>query len=175
MTKSQLGSLLGMMSGMSGGSISDLTAEAFGEESTGQTNDPSKRQKVEGDTKAKRQSWRDLNAFFNSKQPPAECVPIKSAYEQCLGETSAMMMDILGELDKAQSDPNAAISGLIAMMGTSEGKIDVAAKQSDSLLGRICAKYDTYKWFSLSGDIGGGLGGLGLGGLGDLGGLLGGG
>ncbi len=174
LTKAQLGSVLAMMTGMSGGAVSDLTAEAFGEESTGQTSDPSKKQKVEGETKAKRQTWRDLNAFFNSKQPPAECVPIKNAYEQCLGETSAMMLDILAQLEKSESDPQAAVNSLVNMMGTSAGKIDVAAKQSDGLLGQICHKYEAYKWFSVSGDIGGGLGGFG-GGLGDLSGLLGGG
>ena len=175
MTKSQLGSLMGMMTGMSGAALSDLTAEAFGEESTGQNYDPSKREKVAGETKAKRQSWKELNAFFNSKQPPAECVPIKNAYEQCLGETSAMMMDVLGQLERSQDDPQGAINSLMGMMGTSAGKIDVAAKQSDQLVGSVCRKYETFKWFSITGDIGGGLGGLGMGGLGDLGGLLGGG
>lgn len=179
MTKAQLGSVLGMMTGFGGGgSLEALANEALtGEEATVQEYDPSKRERAQGETAAIRKSWKDLNAYFNSKQPPAECVPIKNAYEQCLGETSAMMLDILGQLEKAESDPQAALNGLISMMGTSEGKIDVAAKQTDGMVGQICHKYDTWKWFSISGDIGGGLGALGGlgGGLGDLGGMLGGG
>ena len=167
MTTTQLSSLMTQLTGLSGGALNDLTAEAYGEESTGQNYDPQKREALKGETEAKRTSWRSLNQFFNSKQPPAECVPIKNSYEQCLGETSAMMMDILAQLEKSQEDPQGAINALMGMMGTSAGKIDVAAKQSDGLVGQVCHKYDTYKWFSISGDIGGGLG-LGLGGLGGM-------
>ena len=89
-------------------------------------------------------------------------------------ETLGGVRDILGELERSQDNPQAALNNLISMMGTSEGKIDVAADKSDSLVGQICHKYETYKWFSVKGDIGGGLGGLGIGGLGGLGGLGGG-
>ena len=178
LSRSQLSQLLTQLSGMNSDSIADLTAEARGEESGNQNYDPKKRDQVEGDTKAKRQAWKDLVKFFNSKQPPAECVPIKNAYEQCLGETSAMMSDILDQLQNSQTDPQGAINKLIGMMGTSTGKIDAAAKQSDRLVGEVCYRYDAFKWFSIASDIGGGLGGLGgvLGGIGGgLGDLLGGG
>ena len=177
LSKKQLGEMMGQMMGMglSGAAFDDLVAEAFGEESTGtgQDYDPSKRSKVESDARSLRKSWRELNTYFNSAQPPVECVSIKNAYEQCLGETSAMMLDILGALDASHGDPSGAIGTLMQMMGTSEGKIDVAAKQSDRLVRDICRKYETFKWFKVSGDVGGGLGGLGS--LGGLGGLFGGG
>lgn len=180
LSKKQLGNLLGQMMGMglSGEAFDDLVAEAFGEESkgTGQNYDPSQRSQVESDAPILRQSWRELNTFFNSVQPPTECVPIKNSYEQCLGETSAMMMDIMGALEESHGDPNGAISKLVQMSGTSEGKIDVAAKQSDRQVRDICIKYETFKWFNISGDVGGGFGGIGgLGGLGGLGSLFGGG
>ena len=179
LSKKQLGKMMGQMMSMGAADINDLVAEAFGEESkgAGQNYDPSQRSQVGSDTQGLRQSWRELNTFFNSAQPPRECVPIKNAYEQCLGETSAMMLDVLGALEESRDDPNGAISRLMQMMGTSEGKIDVAAKQSDRLVRDICREYETFKWFKISGDVGGGLGvfgGLGSG-LGGLGGLLGGG
>lgn len=175
MTKAQLSTLLGQMMGMGAGNLADLTAEAMGEEVDPNKNyDPQKKEQLKSGTEKSRQGWKDLVAYFNSKQPPAECVPIKNAYEQCLGETSAMMLSILNELERSQGDPQGAINSLMAMMGTSEGKIDVAANKTDSLVGQICHKYDSYKWFKVSGDIGGGLGSLGLGGLGGLGGGMGG-
>jgi len=176
LSKKQLGSLISQMMsmGLSGAAFDDLTAEAFGRESkgAGQNYDPGQRNKVENDAAEVRKSWRELNTFFNSVQPPSECVPIKNSYEQCLGETSAMVMDIMGALQESHDDASGAISTLMQMMGTSEGKIDVAAKQSDRQVSDICRKYETFKWFRISGDVGGGL--RGLGGLGGLGGLLGG-
>ena len=178
LSKKQLGEMMGQMMGLAAGgsAVNDLLAELAGEEpkNRGQNYDPSQRSQVEGDTQNLRKSWRELNAYFNSVQPPRECVPIKNSYEQCLGETSAMMLDILGALDESRGNPSGAIGTLTQMMGTSEGKIDVAAKQSDRQLRDICRKYETFKWFAITGDVGGGLGGIG-GGLAGLGGLLGGG
>lgn len=178
LSKKQIGGLLGKMMGMglSGASFDDLVAEAFGEESkgAGQSYDPAKRTQLEISAADVRKSWRELNTFFNSVQPPSECVPIKNSYEQCLGETGAMVMDVLEALEQSHSDASSALGTVIQMMGTSEGKIDVFGKQSDRLVRDICHKYETFKWFSIAGDIGGGLGSLG-GGLGGLGGLFGGG
>ncbi|HXH60944.1 MAG TPA: hypothetical protein VNI20_06260, partial [Fimbriimonadaceae bacterium] len=165
----QLGQLVGQLAGAVGGGYGDLT-DPFPEDSGKQTNknyDPGKRDKLEGDTKDIRKTWKDLDAFFNSKQPPAECVPIKNAYEQCLGETGSMVLDVQKQLENSHDDPQGAINSLISMMGTSQGKIDVAANESDQLVYRICRKYDTFKWFKISSDIGGGL-------MGGMGGLLGG-
>jgi hypothetical protein len=84
-----------------------------------------------------------------------------------------MVLEVLDAVEKAgntEEGSQDALSKLLAMMGTSGDRIDVAGKQADVAVGEICHKYDTFKWFSISGDYGGfgGLGGLGLGGLGGL-------
>ncbi|MCH8978407.1 MAG: hypothetical protein IH945_04085, partial [Armatimonadetes bacterium] len=135
LSKKQLGDMMAQMMGMAmgGSAVRDQLAELSGEEpkGAGQNYDPSQRSQVESDTQDLRRSWRELNTYFNSAQPPRECVPIKNAYEQCLGETSAMMLDIMGALEESHGDPTGAIGTLMQMMGTSEAKIDVAAKLSD--------------------------------------------
>ena len=174
MTKEHLAQAIGQMmgSGMAG-NLQDAVDEAmYGESpSGGQNYDPSQRAKVQHSTAELRQAWRELNVYFNSKQPPAECVPLKNTYETTLGETSTMMMDILDAIEYSQRDPNGAISKLIQMMGTSKPRIDASAEASDRLLAGICRKYETRKWFKITPDVGGGMMG-GLGGLGDISKLL---
>lgn len=183
MTMAQMSQAMGLAMSASGAGYQDLIAEAMGEESSSsqsQLQNPEMNAQFKRSAPEMRKGWKDITAYFNSKQPPAECIPIKNAYEQCLGETSAMMLQLIGALESASVDEagrQQALSTLYSMLGTSQGKIDVAGEKTDSLVGQVCRKYETYKWFKVSGDIGGGLGSLGLGGLGglDLGGLLGGG
>lgn len=174
MTKEQLSQAIGQMmgSGMAG-NLQDAVDEAlFGESPNGGQNyDPSQRAKVQHSTAELRQAWRELNVYFNSKQPPAECVPLKNTYETTLGETSTMMMDIMDAMEYSQRDPNGAISKLMQMMGTSEPRIDESARASERLLAGICRRYETRKWFKITPDVGGGLMG-GMGGLGDISQLL---
>jgi hypothetical protein len=172
MATSQIAQLLPMMMSGSSAGIQELLNEALtGEESSTQSaRDASLKPKVTQSATQMRQRWKDLNVFFNSKQPPLECVPIKNSYEHCLGETSAMVLEILDTVESAgntEAGSQDALSKLLAMMGTSGNRIDVAGEQADRAVGEICHKYDTFKWFSISGDHGG-LGGLGIGGLGGL-------
>ncbi|MEX2244783.1 MAG: hypothetical protein WD716_13175 [Fimbriimonadaceae bacterium] len=175
MATGQIAQLLPMMMSGSSAGIQELLNEALtGEESSSQgSRDASLKPKVTETAAQMRQRWKDLKVFFNSKQPPQECVPIKNSYEHCLGETSAMVIEILDTVEKAgntEETSQDALSKLLAMLGTSGDRIDVAGKQADVAVGEICHKYDTFKWFSISGDHGGigGLGGLGLGGLGGM-------
>lgn len=115
-------------------------------------------------SEAKRQEWQNLTDFFLSYPPPAECISIQGTYLETLGETGAMMTEILDAMAEAQSDPQAAIAALTKMKGTSSGRIDRSAQATDEQVADLCSSYDTRKWFKISGDVGGGiLGQLGLG------------
>lgn len=101
-------------------------------------------------------SWGDLESDFHSLPPPAECVPIRDKYQLTLAETRAMIEEITSHLEGAAENPQAAIEALQRMIGTSSGRIDKNGVETDRLIGAICARYDTPKWFSISGDFGGG-------------------
>lgn len=180
MTKAQMGQALAVLFGSTRSTYEDLLKDIDGEDAGGQDlQNPELNNQFAKAAPQMRAGWRDLTTYFNSKQPPAECIPIKNAYEQCLAETGSMMVDLIGAIESSR-DPDADFDALLkkvsGMQGTSETKIDQYGLQTDEMVGQICHKYDTWKWFSISGDIGGGLAGLGLGGgLGGLGGMLGGG
>ncbi len=84
---------------------------------------------------------------FQAVPPPAECGPIAAAYTQALNETAAQMGEIGDHL--AAGD----VQKLLTMKGKSNEGIDSAGKRTDRLVGEICNKYNTAKWFSVSGDI----------------------
>jgi len=119
------------------------------------------------DATAMRKKWRELSDKFESYPPPGECLPISRSYDDCLTGTGRMVSEILDSLNKASEDPEKAINALQGLQGTSAGRIDKFGKATDDGVQKICDKYDTRKWFSITGDVGGGglLGG-GLGGLG---------
>lgn len=121
-----------------------------------------------GDEASKQKArWRNLIADFDSLPPPTECIPIRNSYSQCLGETQAMIGEVLDTVRSANDDPKAAVAGLMKMRGKSESRIDIAAKQTDGGVQDICDKYGATKWFSISADVGGGMGNVlsGLGGM----------
>ena len=63
------------------------------------------------------------------------------------------VMDVLVEASEPGADPQALVSKLMGMKGTS-GTIDQAGKTTDDQVQAICDKYTTRKWFGISGDIG---------------------
>jgi hypothetical protein len=120
---------------------------------------------IQGQGEEHKKEWLGLHTFFDSKQPPAECVPIRNVYTQCLGETQAMYTEVSEILQSVGDDPKGAVAKLMKMQGKSTDRIDVPGRQTDKLVQEICDKYDTSKWFEVKADIGGGMGGF-LGGLG---------
>lgn len=132
-------------------------------------------------TTSMEKEWQALQQFFDSYPPPSECRPIATNYDSAMGETSGMMLelaDVLGSLGDISQIQN-ALATAMKMKDQSKTRIDPARKESDRLVGDICLKYNTRKWFDIPGDIapGGFLGiggGGGMGGLGGLGGLGGG-
>lgn len=103
-----------------------------------------------------RAAWKQLNVDFNNYPPPAECVPIRDAYDPVLRETGAMIGDVLAAVANAREDRSGALSALMKMRGKSK-TIDQSAVDSDGLVQDICNKYETKKWFQIKADIGGGM------------------
>lgn len=120
---------------------------------------PQPHEQVEVDVNAMRSDWADLHAFFNTKTPPAECMPIYNEYDPALNETGAMISDILAPLSGSienKSDQDNAIAKLLTIQNKSKDLIDKPAIRADDLVQKICDKYHTPKWFKIVGDIGGG-------------------
>ncbi len=125
-------------------------------------------QEVSDQASVKRNEWRLLIEDFDSLPPPTECVPIRNAYAQAIGETKIMIVEVLDAISQAGDDPKLAITSLQKLKGTSAARIDTAARQTDDLVREICDRYRKRKWFDVTADIGGNMGGV-LGGLGGLG------
>lgn len=89
----------------------------------------------------------EVLVFFDSMEPPQECIPIRDAYDQALNEEAAQMGDIADHL--ASGD----IEKLLKMEGKSAAGIDSAGAKTDRLVGEICDKYNKRRWFSISSDI----------------------
>lgn len=113
-------------------------------------------QKVGGGMADMQQAWKTLLQTFDSVPAPAECRDIKNNYDQVIGQTGAMIIDIVGHIKSAANDPQAAVSALTAMQGTSKSKIDVPARMSDQGVAKVCKHYDVVKWFDIEGDVGSG-------------------
>ncbi len=157
LSNQELGKLLPMMVNLqTGGGVSPMKS-LFGDEGPDVEHLPTA--DIEKATEEVRDDWRRLDDFFQSVPPPAECAPIQAAYSQAIGETSAMMMDILGVVKSAAEDPQDALAKLNAMRGKSSDRIDKSARRTDELVQDICDKYKTRKWFRIDTDFGGGLGG----------------
>ena len=90
---------------------------------------------------------RDVLGFFDSMPPPKECIPIRDAYDQALNEEAAQMGDIADHI--AAGD----VEKLLKMEGKSAQGIDSAGAKTDRLVGEICDKYHTRRWFDIATDI----------------------
>jgi len=117
--------------------------------------------------------WEKLMADFRALPPPPACVPLRNSYDQTLGQTEMMIDEIVGAMDKAGSDPQAALRDLFGMRGTSGGRIDAAAAQSNRNLDEVCRPYGVRPWFQIQTDSQAGILGK-MGGLPDISGLGGG-
>lgn len=153
LTKLQLGGTESLLGDLLGDNPEDFNADVT----------PAQEFKVS--TENIRSEWQALATDFRSLPPPAECAPIAANYNTTLGETSAMIMDIIGAINQSSENPDAAVAALSGMKGQSASRIDQSALATDDGVAQICAKYQTRKWFSIAADFGGGglldrLGGL---------------
>ncbi len=156
----QMGDLLVTLTQMqSGGAIMDALGSIFGDDPDNAPVDipEQKVNRVRDSAEQKREQWRELEAFFRSVPPPAECAGIQASFAQCLGETGSMMMEVLDSVATAEDDPQAAIGALTRMRGQSTTRIDALGRQTDEQVQAICDKYQTRKWFRIESDYGGGV------------------
>jgi hypothetical protein len=116
------------------------------------------------DAAASREVWSGLDRQFESVPPPAECAQIYSSYDETLGETSRMMVEVIQALENSGSNPQNALSALYGMRGTSGDRVGDPAARTDDLVQAVCDRYGTRKWFTISRDFGGGGGSFGVGG-----------
>jgi hypothetical protein len=98
--------------------------------------------------KAMHDSIADIQKKFDDYPTPSECVPIQAAYDQALNEEVSELGDLGDHL--AAND----VAKLQSMQGESNAGIDAAGAKTDRLVGEICEKYQTKKWFSINKDIG---------------------
>ncbi len=114
-------------------------------------------QSIKSKNETYKTEWTTLTDEFLAFPPPAECVPTRDKYNFVLSETKSMILEIMEKIDNSTKDPDAAVAELTAMLGTSTSRIDAPGGETDDLVSRICNKYETRKWFSISKDFGGGL------------------
>ncbi|MBS1716735.1 MAG: zinc ribbon domain-containing protein [Armatimonadetes bacterium] len=100
-----------------------------------------------------RPAWEALATEFESVPPPDECKILASDYDHALKQIPAAAGDIASMLNTIQSDPSGAIGSLSKMRSSSYNDIDRYFTQADGELTRICAKYQTMKWFNLKPDV----------------------
>lgn len=155
MTQDQLAAAIMQMTELQlGGSMSDL--QKLLDDGTGETtqdNIDTAREAV-NTFEGNRQKWVQLNDEFLGVPAPAECVQLRNEYDKVLRETGAMIMEICQAVENAESDRQGALKTLMKMQGSSDARIGRPARGSDRMLGEICSKYDTRKWFSITSDVG---------------------
>lgn len=151
------------------GGMADMVNQLADPDDVPKPNDGPRKQ-VETSAHDVRAAWRALSDKFAGTPPPSECLTLRNNYEECLTSTGRMVSEILDNIRQAADNPQKALSALQNMQGTSGDRIDVYGKKADNQVQDICDKYKTKKWFSITGDVGGG-GLLGNGGLGGLGGF----
>lgn len=119
------------------------------------------------------EDWIRLRQRFNEEGPPvpAECKDLRDLYDGVLMQVPGTLKDI-DEIAGNLFDPEKKdkIRDLREISKRHTDVIDKPLRRSDRVLGEICDRYDTRKWFDIKVDSGGGVFGL-LGGLGGLGGF----
>lgn len=123
---------------------------------TDASDDPtaSLRSQASGLTTRLREAWVSLKQQFDSVAAPAECSAAKSDYDDTIFATGQMMVELLSAIEAAAHNPQAALTALRGMQGTSGSRIDSHASATDDEVARICARYATPKWFSIAKDLG---------------------
>lgn len=111
----------------------------------------------------------EIIAFFRSKTPPTECVPIYQTYMTSMNEINSMMADFRSLFDQIKQGNDGSQDAIDSLKGRitelqeisndNRSRADAPRRETDDLVRRICDKYETRKWFTITGDIGGGIAG----------------
>lgn len=105
--------------------------------------------------------WKALRRRFNEEGPPVpeECRTLRDEYDGVLMQVPGVMKDI-ATIAGNVFDPSKSqkMKDLREIQRTHREYIDVPLRRSDDLLGQICDRYDTRKWFDIKVDAGGMMG-----------------
>ncbi|MBS1714101.1 MAG: hypothetical protein JST30_07155 [Armatimonadetes bacterium] len=165
LARSQTGALLAEFSGMIATGYSAL---ADPDEVPSVTAEQRSRniQRLKKRVQEYRTEWDRLSVSFWSVKAPDVCSRAATDFGQTLGQTSQMMNEVFGFVTSGEDSPRQSLEGLYKMTGTSAGRVDSPALAADRDVQAVCDRYDVTKWFSIQGDVGGGMAGI----LGRLGG-----
>jgi hypothetical protein len=111
-------------------------------------------------------AWNDLKTYFDSYPPPKECKPIAEAFDdglQSIPDEMQQLDGIVSGLNQTsdQAAGKNAREKARAMSRDHRRKIDEPFSRTDQLVGEVCDKYQTRKWFSIDAH-GGNMGILGF-------------
>ncbi|HRI45255.1 MAG TPA: zinc ribbon domain-containing protein [Fimbriimonadaceae bacterium] len=109
--------------------------------------------------------WKALRRRFNEEGPPvpAECRDLRDHYDGVLMQVPGVMKDI-ATIAGNVFDPSKSqkMKDLREVQREHRQYIDEPLRRSDDILGQICDRYDTRKWFDIKVDSGGMMGLPGL-------------
>jgi hypothetical protein len=111
-------------------------------------------------------AWTDLKQYFDSYPPPEECKPIAAAFDdglQSIPDNMEQLNKIVSNLDmsKSQDDAKNAREQAREVSRDHRRRIDEPFSRTDQLVGQVCDKYQTRKWFNIDAH-GGNMGILGF-------------
>ncbi len=159
LAQDQIGSVMVSAEQIKGSELTDALSGLLGDGNEPEKTESPKVEETKNVLADVRPAWKDLDTFFNSKPPPDACREIASNYDQALRETGGTIGDIIDIMNSA-ADPHQAVAKLQEIMRTNKKLIDEPGRKTDQGVQAICDYYKTRKWFSISGDIGGGSGGF---------------
>ena len=100
-----------------------------------------------------RPAWGELIQFFESMPPPPECTSLAHTYDSALDEIRGEMGDVVDIVNQSQDNSDQSLKSLMGLQGKST-PIDGHLSLADKMVGEICDKYNTARWFSIRADAG---------------------
>ncbi len=156
LSKDQIMRLIVVKAGLGPGGMAAAMKDILGESFDGDSHPPT--EEIQKTAEDLRKPWTELVSLFNSVVPPAECERIRAKYDIPLRETGAQIADVDAIMTGSQNggDPTEMIAKLNQIFDDHKKVIDIPANETDAMVAEICNKYGEHKWFSITGNVGGG-------------------
>lgn len=140
------------------GQMKDIMGSLFGDDAPIDTTpDPESGTSFRDIAFRVRRDWVALRQEFHTMPPPEDCKPLAREYDGALMQVPGVVGDMLEMLGAVTSENAQNIRrSLVDVQTRHQQYIDEPLKRSDRLLGEICDKYETRKWFTISPDLPGG-------------------
>jgi hypothetical protein len=157
----ELTDMIGDLKGAGGLTVDDVNAWSDPDSTTLPVID-----KVASIARELQPAWKDLKTFFDSYPPPPECKTIAQAFDdglQSIPDNMQQLDSIVSGLNMAsgQADGQAAREKAREVSRDHRRNIDEPFSRTDQLVGQVCDKYETRKWFNIDAH-GGNMGILGF-------------